>query len=103
MSTKFKFKCVADRDYYHLEGEERIRSYMVKVQPGFYRCNLCPNLDFSCSGNLKAHVESQHYSPGYSCNNCSKVFKIKNVLTKHLKKCGGGESKFVKWTTLNYQ
>ena len=85
MSTKFKLKCVADSN--NLEGEERIRSYMVKVQPGFYRCKLCIHFNFACTANLKAHIESRHYSPGYTCGKCSKVFKISNVARKHLKKC----------------
>ena len=86
MSTKFKFKYVADNS--NLEGEERIRSYMVKVKPRFYRCKLCKNLDFACTSNLKAHIESRHYSPGYTCEKCSKLFNIRIVAVKHSKTCG---------------
>ena len=48
-------------------------------------------MDFACSANVKAHVEYHHYSPGYPCPNlnCSKVYKVKTVLVKHLKKCTG--------------
>ena len=84
MSTKFSIKCVADNEK---EAQEKIKSYMLKVKPGLYRCKLCIDLDFACTGNLKAHIESQHYSPGYTCGNCSKVFRIKNTVANHVKKC----------------
>merc|ERR1712141_484161 len=51
--------------------EERIKSYMTRVQgqPKMYRCLVCAHLDFTCSANLRSHIERHHCSPGYPCVN----------------------------------
>jgi len=78
--------------------DDQLQWYMVRVQAGYFKCRECPDLDFRCSGNLRAHVESHHYSPGYKCPNCQKMFKIRNVYSKHVKKCGS----VVTWTQLTH-
>merc|ERR1712173_473164 len=70
-------------------AEDRIRAYITRDFPGLFKCVECPHLDFACSANVKAHVEYHHYSPGYQCKNCNKVYKVRTVLVKHLKKCAG--------------
>ena len=82
-----------------LTPEERIKTYMIKVQPGYWKCAICVDVDFTCSGNVRAHVESHHYSPGYTCPLCKKILKIKNVYTKHIKTCAS-KAQAVNWTTL---
>ena len=63
-----------------------ITSYIEKVHSGYWLCRACQT-DFSCSGNARAHVESKHYTPGYTCPQCTKYFKIRNNFTQHVKKC----------------
>jgi len=70
----------SDRD-----GE--LEKYMVKLGHKSYKCSACDST-FSFSSNLRAHVESKHYSPGYTCSYCNKEFKIRKVYTQHLRKCG---------------
>ena len=70
----------SDRD-----GE--LEKYMVKLGHKSYKCSACDST-FSFSSNLRAHVESKHYSPGYTCTYCNKEFKIRKVYTQHLRKCG---------------
>jgi transposase-like protein len=52
-----------------------------------HKCIVCPQFDFSCSANLRAHVELHHYTPGYRCNVCEKMFKKSKDATAHVKNC----------------
>ena len=63
-----------------------MKEYFGKVQGGAYVCKACGKSERSHS-NLRCHVESQHYSPGYSCENCGKGFKMYQTYTRHTKKC----------------
>ena len=95
----FKKMIIADEGVKLKESpDDQLQWYMVRVQAGYFKCRECPDLDFRCSGNLRAHVESHHYSPGYKCPNCQKMFKIRNVYSKHVKKCGS----VVTWTQLTH-
>ena len=69
-----------------LTPKEIIDSYIEKVHSGYWLCRACQT-DFSCSGNARAHVESKHYTPGYTCPHCDKYYKIRNNFTQHAKKC----------------
>ena len=53
---------------------------------GKYKCKECPHLEFTWIGNIKGHVEYYHYSPGYQCNVCNKVYKVRRAFVKHIKK-----------------
>ena len=69
------------------ERDDELERYMVKLGHKQYQCTACDSM-FTFSSNLRAHVESKHYSPGYNCSICSRDFKIRKVYTQHLKKCG---------------
>ena len=69
-----------------LTPKEIIDSYVERVQSGLWLCRAC-HKDFTCSGNVRAHVEAKHYSPGYDCPHCGKYFKIRNNYTQHIKTC----------------
>ena len=67
-----------------------VDSFIEKMrteQGTIWYCRMC-SMDFSCSGNARAHVESKHYTPGYTCPHCQKYFKIRNNFTQHVKQCG---------------
>ena len=63
-----------------------IQKFMINTGGGRYKCTECPDFDFTCFGNLRAHIECHHYSPGYKCQFCEKVFRIRNVHSRHVKK-----------------
>ena len=44
-----------------------------------YTCKICQQV-FTCFGNVEAHIHSRHYSPGYSCVKCCRVFKSRKTL-----------------------
>jgi len=69
-------------------NDEGVLNLMVKLGSFQYKCAVCDNT-FKFSSNLRAHIESKHYSPGYKCAVCCKDFKIRKVYTQHLKKCAG--------------
>ena len=75
-----------DDDDVNTDGFDKIEDFYYKPKPACYRCKKCPDVEFKCHGNIKAHVESKHYSPGYKCDTCEKVFKIENVLRSHRRK-----------------
>ena len=87
--SKVKSIFVTDQ-IYAAGGEDRVRAYITKGgYAGKFKCIECPHLDFACSANVRAHVEYHHFSPGYTCKNCNKTYKVRTVLVKHLKKCNG--------------
>ena len=61
-----------------------IRSLMKKCEGG-YECAACGQPSGCPSSNVRAHVESKHYSPGYYCPICDGKFKIRNTFVAHLK------------------
>ena len=36
--------------------------------------------------SMQYHIESQHYSPGYSCPRCYRSFKLYSSFRRHLKR-----------------
>ena len=69
-------------------AEEKIKTFMSKIEgTKIHKCIVCPQFDFSCSANLRAHVELHHYTPGYRCNACGKTFKKSKDATAHVKNC----------------
>ena len=75
---------------FYVVGDEKIRAYIGKApsEPGRYNymCNACGFVD-KCHGNLRVHVESKHYSPGYNCRYCGREFKIRASYKRHEKGC----------------
>ena len=57
--------------------------FMTKMDGKFY-CKTCGFVEKHTS-NMRAHIESKHYSPGYNCPHCGRIFKISNTLRRHLK------------------
>ena len=64
-------------------GIYAFKDFIGKMDGKFY-CRTC-GFSEKHSSNLKAHIESKHYSPGYSCPHCQREFKIENTLRRHLK------------------
>jgi len=67
--------------------DDGIRAYFgLRNSIGMHSCRGC---EFVCkyTSNLRAHVESKHYSPGYLCRRCGQYFKIKNSHFAHEKTC----------------
>jgi len=67
------------------KGEAYIKELMGKTAEGYHLCNACGSVQRN-STNLRTHVESHHYSPGYKCTRCYRVFKIRNSWRVHVKK-----------------
>ena len=66
-------------------GEDRVKAYITRHM-GKFKCIECPHLEFTHKANIVGHIEYYHYSPGYQCEICNKVYKVKRVMVKHLKK-----------------
>ena len=64
-----------------------MRDFFGKNPEGLYICKACGITQRSYS-NMRQHVESRHYSPGYSCQTCGETFQINQTCNKHQKKCG---------------
>ena len=65
--------------------DETLKTYFDRVQ-GIYACKACGKTEKSHS-NMRYHVESRHYSPGYFCPNCGKRFQIILHRQRHQKTC----------------
>jgi len=76
----------ADGKDYNMQADRIIKQYFGKSPEGLYRCNACGQVQKHQS-NLRAHVESKHYSPGYPCPSCGRVFKLRNSCRQHQKNC----------------
>jgi len=68
----------------YVGGCEKIQMFFGR-QNGMYICRACGSVQKSHS-NLRFHVESKHYSPGYACNLCGQVFKILKNMQAHRKR-----------------
>ena len=64
-----------------------LSSYYFRDVDGFYQCRVCPEYKQKTSGNMRAHVESKHYTPGYNCKVCGKFFRIQISLHNHNRIC----------------
>ena len=64
-----------------------LSSYYFRDIDGFYQCRVCPDYKQKSSGNMRAHVESKHYTPGYNCKVCGKYFRIQISLHNHNRTC----------------
>ena len=69
-----------------LNPNEDVKDYFERRSDGTYQCKACGKTHKSNS-NMRQHVESKHYSPGYSCENCGKIFQAIQSYNKHQKKC----------------
>ena len=75
--------------------DSRVEKYFGRSEDGFYFCKA-PGCDYLSQSkkskfNLQRHVETRHYTPGYPCSRCPKVYKAQTDLKKHLylsKSCG---------------
>ena len=71
-----------------MDNDLRIRSFMDHIGKGYYTCRHC-EYGPSIYANVKAHVESKHYSPGYTCSICDQTYRMEKVMKRHMKKCVG--------------
>ena len=67
--------------------DEGVRSYFGKTADGSLMCTAC-NFVNKYTNNMRSHVESKHYSPGYKCQFCGRSFQIMKSCRFHEKKCG---------------
>ena len=81
----FEFPCLLS-GLANLYDNEELAKYVLKIDPKMFKCAAC-GMASPFSSNIRAHVESQHYSPGYTCEFCSKMFKIRKSYNIHMKKC----------------
>ena len=62
--------------------DPRVKEYFGRSSNGEHFCLTCGHVAGS-SSNLRAHVESKHYSPWYKCRFCDQTFKIRNSRVGH--------------------
>ena len=68
----------------NIDVVDKIKKY-YRRKNGLLCCNSC---EFGYAerygvSNMRSHVESKHYSPGYHCSDCGKVFKLQTSLITH--------------------
>ena len=98
----FKYKYFPERSEgynrffvcYLLDTDAAIKSYYVHAANGLYSCKAC-GFTAKAKCNLRYHVEMKHYSPGYSCPKCLRVYKARSTLMHHFK-----QSKTCIWIVL---
>ena len=66
--------------------EFKVEDFFKKGDDGFYHCIICGFADKN-SGHMRTHTESKHFSPGYSCDLCGNVYKIKVSMNIHRRRC----------------
>ena len=74
-------------DRYHGQDKELdkvIKSKMVKVEPGLYKCCDC-SYTSAKSSTMVCHIESKHVTTaGAKCANCKKICRTREALRKHV-------------------
>ena len=81
-------------DYIADALDPRVKEFFGRSSDGQHFCVSCGHISTS-SSNLRAHVESKHYSPWYKCRFCHKVFKLRNSRAAHEKKHGSNVQNLV--------
>lgn len=80
--------------FYKTQCELRHHGRKHRMGPPFY-CEHCPNVEFKCFNNIRAHVSKNHLN--YKCEVCNKTFQLFFQLSVHkqthekrysCKKCG---------------
>ena len=70
-----------------MAATDTISEFITKTGEGLWLCKTCGFTEKRKS-NIQTHVESNHYSPWYTCrSNCGKTFKLRNSRSKHEKTC----------------
>ena len=71
--------------YRHFLGkiDEGVLRYMRKLSGKQHQCVACEAI-YTVTSNLRAHIETKHYSPGYQCEECAQVFKTRNGYHHHV-------------------
>ena len=71
------------------DPDQLLSEFIIRISPREFKCAGCQMGDFKFLSNLRAHIEAKHYSPGYKCPHCNKVFRIRKSYTQHLnlRKC----------------
>jgi len=71
----------------HLDNNSilaKIKEFYSTDETG-HRCDLCGYFA-KMSSNMRCHVEGKHYTPGYPCKYCGRVFKISKTRWTHYQK-----------------
>ena len=63
---------------------DQVTQFFGRSEDGQYFCKAC-GLRCKAHSILRAHVQSKHYTPGYPCDDCGKVYSHKSSLLKHYK------------------
>ena len=63
-----------------------VRAFLLPIGGGTYKCAQC-NHPPNNLANVKSHIESKHYSPGYPCRICGRAYAIEKAVKRHMKKC----------------
>ena len=73
-----------------IQNPEDLKKFILKEPvTSLYVCGICSNLRHKVLSNVRAHIESKHYSHmfTYECKYCDKTFNTKTGFTKHKPKC----------------
>ena len=69
-----------------LDLPEGVARLMVKIDTGKWQCKGCNDgIIHTKSSNLRAHIEANHYTPGYKCEICNRMMKSRNAYRSHMK------------------
>ena len=69
------------------KDDRTVESYIHKIGPSTYECKVCPGKYYNHKGNLRNHIEGNHYTLGYICENCQKKFNTRNYFYAHVRTC----------------
>ena len=72
---------------YQIPKKKLFHEYFRQSDGKFY-CKACELFSTKNSNwtAMQYHIESQHYSPGYSCPRCNRSFKLYTSFRKHLQR-----------------
>ena len=67
-------------------GKLDVRDFLQHISRGTYKCTQCDHPPNNLA-NVKSHVESKHFSPGYQCRFCGRTYAIEKTAKSHMKAC----------------
>ena len=87
VSTEIGFGKTDGISTYQIPKRKLFNEYFRQSDGKFY-CKACDLFSTKNSNwtSMQYHIESQHYSPGYSCPRCYRSFKLYRSFRKHLQR-----------------
>ena len=77
-------RTIACNNMDNLNADQQILRYMEKSSDGTYTCKICGKGSVKQRVHIRNHIETHLEGLSFDCQQCGKVFRSRNALSKHI-------------------